>query len=647
VNLKALRDECREIVRKADEADTEAWLKAGLPRGHGLPPTNVMAGLMVDLKEAVAQALATQRDLYVAYIRANHPQLAPVSKEAVRDLPAQAAVTYHAWIEGVTLRREWWNEKTRSIQVDTRQLASSLQDSLEEAIGTGAVAATRSAGAYAPGFAPLTQSQAKALLKEIGPYKASRSIEARAIYQAVADRAVSLSVRAAVLRDGAGRLLAAVSYTAGKEALEVAHMGALEAQVPGTGVQLVRELAALAAKDGRGIALQAPAAARPFFTGLGFAAETKGRYSLAAPTASTLAQSPPALGPTWTRVGWLEGPEATLSTLDKTAAKTVATQVADWGGVRALMAENMTAATGEGTVVVLTSGDGKVLAIAQYHLPADGNLMVDSVAVSPSASAGTGRRMMRELSAIAAAKERGVTIGKPTATARGFYQRIGMSVSGPSLVFDVTETAAFATGLTGSTAFGGQISWDLAVAGASDWLREQTIKGVVDQVTATTHKALVDTLADGLDKGQSVQEIASRVQHLDSTFGPARAERISRNEVITATRAGNHQAAKDAGSQDHEWRSRQDSRVRQWHADAHGQRQPIDKPFLVKNADGISEKLMYPGDRSLGATASNTVLCRCSVRNIKIGVTDDPALGIDQHGLAKVKRAPGQVVAGT
>ena len=60
-----------------------------------------------------------------------------------------------------------------------------------------------------------------------------------------------------------------------------------------------------------------------------------------------------------------------------------------------------------------------------------------------------------------------------------------------------------------------------------------------------------------------------------------------------------------------EWVATSDDRTRPAHADADGQQVPIDEPFIV---DG--EKLMYPGDISMGASPSNVINCRCTMINI-------------------------------
>jgi uncharacterized protein with gpF-like domain len=55
------------------------------------------------------------------------------------------------------------------------------------------------------------------------------------------------------------------------------------------------------------------------------------------------------------------------------------------------------------------------------------------------------------------------------------------------------------------------------------------------------------------------------------------------------------------------WASILDNRVREAHVSADGQTVKASEPFIV-----MGEKLMYPRDTSLGATAGNTINCRCS-----------------------------------
>lgn len=61
------------------------------------------------------------------------------------------------------------------------------------------------------------------------------------------------------------------------------------------------------------------------------------------------------------------------------------------------------------------------------------------------------------------------------------------------------------------------------------------------------------------------------------------------------------------------WRAVDDSKTRPTHRQASGQTVEFGKPFIVGG-----EKLMYPGDTSLGASAKNTINCRCMTVLVEI-----------------------------
>ena len=60
------------------------------------------------------------------------------------------------------------------------------------------------------------------------------------------------------------------------------------------------------------------------------------------------------------------------------------------------------------------------------------------------------------------------------------------------------------------------------------------------------------------------------------------------------------------------WRAVHDNKTREAHRQASGQVQDFDKPFIVGG-----EKLMYPQDKSLGASVWNTINCRCRMAVIE------------------------------
>ncbi|MBN1321237.1 MAG: hypothetical protein JXA87_10405, partial [Thermoleophilia bacterium] len=339
----------------------------------------------------------------------------------------------------------------------------------------------------------------------------------------------------------------------------------------------------------------------------------------------------------WTRAGWLEGPEVFISVSTTEATEPVRKVGA---GIPEELGD-LKFGSGE---VAIRDAAGVLLAVARYELPEEvGDLVLVSLWVSPKAPPPTGRRLVRALAAAAARHGRGL-VAIPVADVVGLYERLGMAKPGKTYSFTPKETAAFASGLTQSATFTAELSWELAVAGASEYLERDVIPGVVEDITAATHRQLIDTLIQGLDRGEGTNDLIARIRALDdTTFGLARAERIARTEVITANRAGAHQIALDAGATSKQWVSRLMPNTRAWHRDAHGQVVPIRDPFVVSNRKGEPEELMFPGDRSRGAGPDNVIQCVCASLQSKPGVSDDAAY--DEHGLASPHPAPGPVVA--
>jgi len=86
----------RVPVHKAAEFQAEKWLKAGLPKGHGLASPRAMAAQIAALTETILSVFRAQQERYARYIETHTPVLTPISKAAVRDLPPEALETYHA-----------------------------------------------------------------------------------------------------------------------------------------------------------------------------------------------------------------------------------------------------------------------------------------------------------------------------------------------------------------------------------------------------------------------------------------------------------------------------------------------------------------------------------------------------------------------
>lgn len=97
-----------------------------------------------------------------------------------------------------------------------------------------------------------------------------------------------------------------------------------------------------------------------------------------------------------------------------------------------------------------------------------------------------------------------------------------------------------------------------------------------------------------------------------------RGENIARTETIQGLNRAQFEAIRQANALGSikpsdtfkVWDSAGDSRVRHSHRAMNGQRVMIDEPFTTPNG----EKLMHPGDYSLGASAGEIINCRCVIR---------------------------------
>lgn len=124
--------------------------------------------------------------------------------------------------------------------------------------------------------------------------------------------------------------------------------------------------------------------------------------------------------------------------------------------------------------------------------------------------------------------------------------------------------------------------------------------------------AMKGDLMTGLLKGESMQKIARRLKHT-SEKSLKDSIRIARTET---TRVQNS-AKMDIGKHGQElgfemwkrWIATTDGRVREDHLAMNGVEVPQDEPFVLPDGS----KMMFPGDISMGADASQVINCRCTV----------------------------------
>jgi HK97 family phage portal protein len=129
------------------------------------------------------------------------------------------------------------------------------------------------------------------------------------------------------------------------------------------------------------------------------------------------------------------------------------------------------------------------------------------------------------------------------------------------------------------------------------------------QVTDTTYQAIKDALAEGVEAGESIPDLAARIRGVFELADTVRATLIARTETVSAfagaTRLAGDQLPSDV-LDGYEWISTQDARTRDDHSEADGQIIGRDGAFDIGG-----EQLAYPGDPS--GSPENVCNCRCAV----------------------------------
>jgi HK97 family phage portal protein len=123
---------------------------------------------------------------------------------------------------------------------------------------------------------------------------------------------------------------------------------------------------------------------------------------------------------------------------------------------------------------------------------------------------------------------------------------------------------------------------------------------IADLIDGPLRDRLRASLQEGIDKGESIEKIADRVEEV---FGVerSRARRIARTEVAEAFNGGRYATMKEAGVERLEWLSARDERVRDSHVEVDGE--------IVMLGDKFSNGLLYPTDKD--GPAEEIVNCRC------------------------------------
>lgn len=135
---------------------------------------------------------------------------------------------------------------------------------------------------------------------------------------------------------------------------------------------------------------------------------------------------------------------------------------------------------------------------------------------------------------------------------------------------------------------------------------ERQVQQFAQRVNQTTWDALKASLSEGTAAGESVDKLAGRVETVMGERIRSSGETIARTETNRASTTGDLSAWRQSGVvAGKRWLAALDSRTRETHVAAHGQRRRLDEDFQVGDASG-------PGPGLLGV-ASEVVNCRCTM----------------------------------
>jgi len=132
----------------------------------------------------------------------------------------------------------------------------------------------------------------------------------------------------------------------------------------------------------------------------------------------------------------------------------------------------------------------------------------------------------------------------------------------------------------------------------------------IRRIAESLRTEIADRILAMVQAGKSNNAIARELRRTAPEISKTRAATIARTETHNSALAAIDATleSKNINVRTKTWWSAQDARVRDSHAEAHGQEVPFDQPFEVG-----STLMMRPGDSSLGAGPEEIINCRCAV----------------------------------
>ena len=123
-------------------------------------------------------------------------------------------------------------------------------------------------------------------------------------------------------------------------------------------------------------------------------------------------------------------------------------------------------------------------------------------------------------------------------------------------------------------------------------------------------KRVTANITESFNEGLTIPQLAEKLK-ITRNVNKVRSVATARTEVINAANGGRNLAMTESGIRQKEWLTARDEKVRDEefsHVSADGQVVKVNDPFSVSGED-----IMHPADSSLGASAGNTINCRCTI----------------------------------
>jgi len=151
---------------------------------------------------------------------------------------------------------------------------------------------------------------------------------------------------------------------------------------------------------------------------------------------------------------------------------------------------------------------------------------------------------------------------------------------------------------------------------ASDLIEPRVLRAIEKRldffpaiVNQGTIGLLRDELVEAINAGETIEEVAKRLDKVFTYNEHYRSVRVARTEVIGAANHGQLEIYRDADVEWKQWITARDEKIRNSHKKMDTQTVGITEDFTT----GLGSRLQYPGDREHDPDPADVINCRCTV----------------------------------